>query len=150
MKGNKIEVEKIGRPSKQGVIGKMADNVSKTSGLYVLYRNSLMAKGLENLLKNDGMPVIAIDMKEDGAWERLNEGLRPGDVVIVDKRDLQVHPSLSIMKLFMNNAEITIIGVDPCENSLELYKRQAQVIKEPEELVKTIGGCWPNLQRVNG
>ena len=126
----------------------MADNVTKTSGLYVLYRNSLLAKGLQSILRDVGMPVVAIDMKEDGAWERLNEGLQPGDVVIVDKRDLQVHPSLSIMKLFMNNAEITIIGMDPGENSLELYNRQAQVIKEPEELAKFIGYFWPNKQRV--
>lgn len=126
----------------------MADNLTKTSGLYILYRNSLLAKGLESLLRDGGIPVVAIDTKEDGAWESLNKGLQPGDVVIVDKRDLQVHPSLSIMKLFMNNAEITIIGVDPCENSLELYNRQAQVIKEPEELAKFIGCFWPNMQRV--
>lgn len=127
----------------------MADNVTKTGGLFILYKESLLAKGLERLLRERSMAVVAIDMKEDGAWERLSEGLQPGDVVIVDKRDLQVHPSLSIMKLFMNNAEITIIGVDPCENSLELYRRQAQVIKEPEELVKTIGYCWSNMQPVN-
>lgn len=121
----------------------MANNQNKKGNLFIVYRDSLLATGLESVLRARGMCAVQIDLRQGGALENLERVLRPGDVVIVDRRDSQVHPSLSIMRLLMNNADISIIGLDPYENGLELYRRQARRVTDAEQLATFIDLCWP-------
>lgn len=120
----------------------MANNENKKGNLFIVYRDSLLATGLESVLRARGVCAVQIDLRQGDAWGKLEGALQPGDVVIVDRRDSHVHPSLSIMRLFMNNADINIIGLDPCDNGLDLYRRQAGQVTQPEELVAFIDRCW--------
>lgn len=130
--------ELVGLEVKGRKISKMARRSYKTGEVFVLYRDSLLAAGLERLLHDVGRVVVPIDLKQAWAWQRLQRALKPGNLVIVDKRDGKVHPSLTIMQLFLNNPEISIIGLDSCENKLELYSRRGKEVRELSGLTEVI------------
>lgn len=128
-------------------IGKRLGYTSRTNRVYILYQDSLLAVGLHSMLAARGRVVVGIDLKETGAWDHLQRALQPGDVVIVDKRDKEVHPALSIMQLFMNCHEISVIELDSSESKMELYQRQRRAVENPEQLSGLIDQCQVQLAR---
>lgn len=96
--------------------------------------NSLMARGLSLLLSQKGFPVMEVKLNHGGV---LQPCLRPGDVLIWDCRDTPAAPRASLLEQLVREQKLTVIGVDPGENKLELYLDGAGA----EELVKLIGLC---------
>ncbi len=105
--------------------------------IIVLFKSSLLAQGVEMLLRQEQLDVTSIDLREPQALERLCP-LVPGDVVIVDVSEGTIHPALSIEKLLMQNPEATVIGISPCYDRVEIYRKQSIPIAEVKELLHVL------------
>lgn len=108
------------------------------SQVFILYSSSLLAEGLEGLLRQEGLHVNGVDLRQPEALPRAKRRLRPHDVVIFDTGDSGVHPPSSILELLLQGPEIALIGLDPCLNRVAIYRKMETSMSRPEELVKTI------------
>ncbi|MBI4301126.1 MAG: hypothetical protein HY664_00785 [Chloroflexi bacterium] len=107
-------------------------------GIFILHRNSLFAEGMELLLKGVGLGVKSVDVARPQALAEAERLLKPRDIVIVDLGDTTIHPSLSIFQVLLHRPDIVVIGLDPCENRIEVYHKQQRNLGQVEDLVDLI------------
>lgn len=120
----------------------------KTRGrrIYILHSSSLLASGLEALLRGKGLAVTALDPRTPEARARL-EMLKGRDIVIFDSMDEDVHPSLSLLHVLAHNPQITAIALNPAENKIEIYHKEQRPLAKTQDLLEALGSPPETAER---
>ncbi|MBI2305105.1 MAG: hypothetical protein HYU86_10235 [Chloroflexi bacterium] len=103
--------------------------------VFILFSHSLMAEGLNILLRAHDLKVVGVDARQADAVEHAQHLMRPQDVIIVDEGDIAVHPSMSIFQLFMKHPDVTVVGLNVKNNSMEIYQREVKTMERLEDLL---------------
>lgn len=106
--------------------------------VFILFSHSLMAEGLNMLLRAHDFKVVGVDAREADAVERAQQIMRPRDVIIVDEGDIAVHPSMSIFRLFMKLPDVIVVGLSIKDNSMAVYQREVKSMERLEDLLGII------------
>ena len=106
----------------------------------VLRGSSLMAQGLEALLRNSpSIDVIGIDPREPDAWERLRRS--EPTAVLAEPADLEQVGWGTLWRLLEDYPNLSIIIVHPSEDTVSIYSKHLVSISGPEDLVTAIIGA---------
>lgn len=104
----------------------------------VLYGRSLMAQGLEALLRSFGsLDVVGIDLEQPDAWERLRSSR--AQAVLVEPADLEHGQWSTLWRFLDDNQDLSIILVHTSDDSVSIYRKQRMAIRDPDDLVAAIG-----------
>jgi hypothetical protein len=111
---------------------------SKNSArVFILHSGSLLASGLEIILKEEGLAATGIDVSTQSLDEEMLHFKR-GDIVVFDTADVGVHPSLSLLQILMQTPAVVMIGLDPIENRMEIYRKSERRMHKTADLLKLI------------
>ena len=112
--------------------------IPKGARVYVLFGNSLMAEGVEVMLKKEGLGVVGVDVGDEEAFSRFERDFQPGDAVIVDVGDAAVHPTLSLLHTLAERADVLVIGLDASQNEVHIFRKWRKTVSQVGELVEAI------------
>lgn len=114
----------------------------RSQKVVVLRGNSLMAQGLEALLRSSrSIDVVGIDLGDPDAWERLR--LSEPAAVLVEPADLVEGKWSTLWRLLEECANLSIILVHPTEDTVSIYSKHLVPINDSEDLVTAIVGASP-------
>ncbi len=105
--------------------------------ILVLYGKSLLAQGVENLLKkSDGLEVIGVDMNQQGAVKRVSM-LHP-EVVIVDGDDMPANGGTLILQVLRENPSVKVLCISVNGSNVDIYRKSQVSVTQADELVAAI------------
>lgn len=105
--------------------------------ILVLYGKSLLAQGVENLLKkSEGLEVIGVDLTQQGAVARVS-ALRP-EVVIVDGDDVPAYGGSLILQLLRENPSAKVLCISVNGSDVDVYHKSQVSVTRAEELLAAI------------
>ncbi|MDA8189702.1 MAG: hypothetical protein M0T85_16300 [Dehalococcoidales bacterium] len=105
--------------------------------ILVLYSKSLLAQGVENLLrKSEGLEVIGVDLEQRDAVRRIGT-LQP-EVVIVDGDDLPVYGGSLILQLLREHPSVKVLCISVNGNTVDIYRKSQMAVTRADELVAAI------------
>lgn len=104
----------------------------------ILYRGSLLAQGVESLLRNEkGLDIASLQMDKEEKPAGYAVGLTP-DVIILDTCDLGGQARLSVLGLLEEHPKAKVICLNPEDGKVEVYRKDQRVATRREELVEAI------------
>ncbi len=103
---------------------------------FILYRNSLFARGLEKLLQaQQDLTVMGVEKKSDKAFARIKE-LRP-DVVIIEAEERESKPEELFSDFLREQAAAKMIRLNLHDNTAILYSGRRCAANSMEDLMKS-------------
>ncbi len=104
----------------------------------ILYHGSLLAQGIESLLRKEkGLDIACVRVEKEAEDAGYAIGLAP-DVIILDACDLKGQARLSILKLLEEHPRAKVICLNPEDGNVEVYYKDHRVATKREELVEAI------------
>lgn len=104
----------------------------------ILYRGSLLAQGIESLLRDEkGLEIASVQVGKEERPGGYAMGFTP-DVIIVDASDLGGQTRVSILDLLREHPRAKIICLNPEDGKVEVYRKDQRVANRREELVEAI------------
>lgn len=105
--------------------------------ILVLYSKSLLAQGVENLLKKtDGLEVIGIDLEKKEAVNEINQ-LNP-EAVIIDGDDIPAGGGALILQVLRENPSVKVFCISTNGSNVDVYRRSQVSVTRADELVAAI------------
>jgi len=99
----------------------------------ILSRWRLWGRGIENLLCQEaGLQVVGCEIDLDKALERIRE-LQP-DVLVLDSDD----PAPEVLRILRQEVGTKIIGLNPEDNTMCIYRGEQREVRRIEDLVEAI------------
>jgi DNA-binding NarL/FixJ family response regulator len=112
---------------------------------FILYENALFARGLERLLRQEGIKVVGIAMQEKQALDRIRK-VNP-DVVIAEVESKKPESGLLVGQLLRELPRAAVVRVSLEDNSATLYTGHRWTANTADDLVKGILNSVPRTQR---
>ena len=104
----------------------------------ILYRGSLLAQGIENLLRKErGLDIASLQMRKEESPGGFAVGVSP-DVIIVDTCDLGSRARQAIVDLLEQNPKAKVVCLNPEDGRVEVYHKDQRIATKQEELVEAI------------
>lgn len=113
---------------------------------HVLYRDSLLVRGLEKLLAEAGVGLHKIDLRGTDPIESLLDSVRPGDTVLMECQGQDDRSWEQVLRLLSSRPAVALIVVDSGSNQVQVCLQHRCSIDSSEELAKVIRwwGVWGN------
>ncbi len=105
--------------------------------ILVLYRHSLLAEGVESLLKKANLRVIGMDIEDPEALERV-KCLGQEAVVLLDTTETNTYPSINVPQVLMENHHAVVIVLNSQDNKVEIFRKEEKAIATLTDLVDII------------
>ncbi|MDP2660794.1 MAG: hypothetical protein Q8R28_08695 [Dehalococcoidia bacterium] len=105
--------------------------------ILVLYRHSLLAEGVESLLKNENMSVVGMNLEDPEAAKRV-ERLGVEAVVLLDTNETNAHPSINVPTVLLHNPSAVVIALNSQDNKVEIFRKEERAITRWSDLVDII------------
>ncbi len=103
----------------------------------ILYHASLLAQGIESLLRQEkGLDVTSLRLG-NGRTESWGAGFEP-DVIILDTCDLGGRAGISVLALLEEHPRAKIICMNAEDDKLEVFRKDQRIATRREELVAAI------------
>jgi DNA-binding NarL/FixJ family response regulator len=107
--------------------------------IFILYSNSLFARGLERLLEqHGGMKVEGVAAKTEEGLERIR-ALKP-DVILVEAERGMPEPCWLVARLLQEQPEARVVRISLEDNTASLYTGRRWVANRVEDLIGGILG----------
>lgn len=103
----------------------------------MLYRHSLLAEGVESLLKNENMCVIGMNLEDPEAVKRVG-CLGREAIVLLDNSETNAHPSINVPGVFLYNTSAVVIALNSQDNKVEIFRKEERSIAKLSDLVDII------------
>ncbi|MDO8691867.1 MAG: hypothetical protein Q7R39_17995 [Dehalococcoidia bacterium] len=104
----------------------------------ILYRGSLLAQGIESLLrKESAMDIASLRMRTEESPGGFAVEVTP-DVIIVDTCDLGSRARQGILDLLEQHPKAKVVCVNPEDGRVEVYHKDQCIATKQEELVAAI------------
>lgn len=104
----------------------------------ILYRGSLLAQGIESLLRDEkGLEIASLRMAKGEEPGSYAFGLTP-DVIILDTCDLGGQARVSILGLLEEHPRAKVICLNPEDGKVDVYRKDQRFATKREELVDAI------------
>jgi len=101
--------------------------------IFILSGHPLFGRGVESLLCQEvGLEIVGWEANADQAVERIRK-LQP-DVVILDSGD----PTPEVLRVLREGVGTKVIGLNPEDNTMCIYRGEQRVVKRIEDLVEAI------------
>jgi DNA-binding NarL/FixJ family response regulator len=113
--------------------------------VFILYENTLFARGLERLLRLEGIKVVGIAMREKQALDRIRK-LEP-DVVIAEVASKKPESGFLLDRLSRELPRVAVVRVSLDDNRATLYTGHRWTANTADDLVKGILNSVPGTQR---
>lgn len=104
--------------------------------VFILYENALFARGLERLLRQEGVKVVGSAMRVRLALERIRK-VDP-DVVIAEVESKRPESEFLLGRLLRELPRAAVVRVSLDDNSATLYKGHRWKADTAQDLVKEI------------
>ena len=103
--------------------------------IFVLYKNSLFAQGIESLLREKPeLEVVGIDLdREKAGW---THGVP--DAVVVDMNDDQANWVGLLSQVLTKNPVVKVICVNSASPTVDIYRHSQLAASKVEDLVEAI------------
>ncbi|MDP2726699.1 MAG: hypothetical protein Q8P59_04075 [Dehalococcoidia bacterium] len=105
--------------------------------ILVLYRHSLLAEGVESLLKKEDLKVTGMNL-EDPEAIKLVSCLGRGAVVLLDTSETNAHPSINVPQVLLENPGAVVIVLNSQDNKVEIFRKEERAIARLSDLVDII------------
>ncbi len=105
--------------------------------ILVLYRHSLLAEGVESLLKKENLTVVGMSLEDPEAVERLG-CLGREAVVLLDTSETNSHPSINVPQVLLQNPSAVVIVLNSQDNKVEIFRKEERSIAKLSDLVDII------------
>ena len=105
--------------------------------ILVLYGKSLLAQGVEQLLKRaGGLEVIGVDLDRRGAMGEIST-LHP-EVVIVDGDDVSANAGSLILQVLRENPSVKVFCISVSGSNVDVYRKSQVSVTETDQLLAAI------------
>lgn len=113
---------------------------------HILYRDSLLVRGLEKLLAEAGVGLHKIDLRGPDSVEILLSSVKPGDTVLMECQGKDDRSWEQVLRLLGSRPAVALIVVDSGSNQVQVCLQHQCSISSSEELAKVIRwwGEWGN------
>lgn len=108
-------------------------------GAYILYRHALFARGLERLLRQQGVKVVGVSVKTRGALARIRK--TEPDVVIIEAEKDKSDAEMLLFGLLREATEARLVRVSLEDNSVSCYLARRCTVSCVEDLADCVL-CW--------
>lgn len=105
--------------------------------ILVLYRHSLLAEGVESLLKRENLKVIGMDLEDPEAIERVR-CLGRDAIVLVDTSETSANSSINVPQVLMGNPNAIVVALNAQDNKVEIFRKEEKAITTLSDLVDII------------
>lgn len=105
--------------------------------ILVLYRHSLLAEGVESLLRKENLRVTGMSFEDPEAVERMGS-LGQEAVVLLDTTETNAYSSINVSKVLLQNPHAVVIALDSQENKVEIFRKEERSIANLADLVDII------------
>ncbi len=105
--------------------------------ILVLYRHSLLAEGVESLLKKEDLRVVGMSLEDPEAVERV-ACLDQGAVVLLDTSETNSHPAINVPQVLLQNPCAVVIALNSQDNKVEIFRKEERSIAKLSDLVDII------------
>lgn len=105
--------------------------------ILVLYRHSLLAEGVESLLKKENLKVIGMSLEDPEAAERVGSLGREA-IVLLDTSETNSHPSINVPQVLLQNPCAVVIALNSQDNKVEIFRKEERSIAKLSDLVDII------------
>lgn len=104
----------------------------------ILYRGSLLAQGIERLLRSEkSLEIACLQVGKEDESGGYAVGLSP-DVIILDTCDLGGQARLSVLGLLEQHPKAKVICLNPEDGRVEVYRKDQRIATKREDLVEAI------------
>jgi len=104
--------------------------------VFILYENTLFARGLERLLREEGVKVVGSAMQDKQALDRIKKA--EPDVIIAEVESKRPESGFLLGRLLRELPRATVVRVSLDDNSATLYTGHRWPANTAHELVKEI------------
>ncbi len=104
--------------------------------VFILYENTLFARGLERLLREEGVKVVGSAMQDKQALDRIRK-VEP-DVIIAEVESKKPETGFLLGRLLRELPRSAVVRVSLDDNSATLYTGHRWTANTAHDLVKEI------------
>ena len=104
--------------------------------VFILYENTLFARGLERLLREEGLKVVGSAMQDKQALDRIKKA--EPDVIIAEVESKKPESGFLLGRLLRELPRSVVVRVSLDDNSATLYTGHRWTANTAHELVKEI------------
>ena len=104
--------------------------------VFILYQNTLFARGLERLLREEGLKVVGSAMQDKQALDRIKKA--EPDVIIAEVESKKPESGFLLGRLLRELPRSTVVRVSLDDNSATLYTGHRWTANNAHDLVKEI------------
>lgn len=104
--------------------------------VFILYENTLFARGLERLLREEGVKVVGSAMQDKQALDRIRK-VEP-DVIIAEVKSKRPESGFLLGRLLRELPRATVVRLSLDDNSATLYTGHRWTANTAHDLVKEI------------
>ena len=109
--------------------------------ILVLYQHSLLAEGVESLLKKANLIVKGMNLQDPEAIERVR-CLGQEAIVILDTSETNAHPGVNVPQVLLTNPHAVVIALNCQDNKVEIFRKEEKSIATLSDLVDIIRALW--------
>ena len=113
-------------------VSEMADQA------HILYRDSLLVRGLSKLLAEAGVRLHKIDLDSGDPLQALVSSVQPGDTVLMECLGKDDRSWEQVLRLLSSQPAVALIVMDPGSSEVQVFLQQQRAISSPEELARVI------------
>ena len=107
--------------------------------ILVLYRHSLLAEGVESLLRKENLRVVGMNLEDPEAVERV-ACLDQDAIVLLDTSETNSHPAINVPRVLLENPCAVVIALNSQDNKVEIFRKEERAIARLSDLVDIIKG----------
>jgi chemotaxis response regulator CheB len=107
--------------------------------VFILYENSLFARGLEGLLRQEGIKVIGMAVNDKQALDQIKK-FGP-DLIIVEAKTGKCEPPIALCQFLIEEKPWRVLRLSLEDNAASLYTCRRWTANTAEELVTGIAGA---------
>lgn len=104
--------------------------------VFILYKNALFARGLERLLRQEGVKVVGSAMQDRQAIDRI-KGVDL-DVVIVETGREKSAPEILLSRLLQERCQARVVRLNLEDNTCIFYSGRRCTTNSAEDLVQCV------------
>lgn len=104
--------------------------------VFILYENALFARGLEMLLRDEGVKVVGCAMQDKQALERIRKAAP--DFIIAEVERTRPESGFFLGRLLRDLPRAAVVRVSLDDNSATLYTGRRWTANTAHDLVKEI------------
>ena len=113
-------------------------NYSSTNRrLFIIHATSLLARGMQIILKEHGLEAMEIDVREGNVTHCI-DSLEAGDIVIMDRSDAVVRCHFGSLQALVQSADLTLVCISSEENAIEIYRKEKRTVGGLRDLFEVI------------